>query len=91
MPRTPISPLPAGSASRPGETAVRTDRLLTVAEAAERLGTTERFPRRLIAERRIAFVKVGRHVRIADSVLTAYVEAHTVQPARRRSGYGRAA
>ncbi|MER7661911.1 excisionase family DNA-binding protein [Streptomyces sp. NPDC096193] len=68
------------------------DVLLTVEQAAERLGTTERFPRRLIAERRIAFVKVGRHVRIAESVLTAYIEGNTVQPIRRRrSRYGRAA
>ncbi|MDT3397633.1 excisionase family DNA-binding protein [Streptomyces sp. B1866] len=61
------------------------DRLLTVAEAAERLGTTERFPRRLIAERRITFVKVGRHVRIAETALDAYIEANTVQPATRRT------
>ena len=42
--------------------AARVDRLLTVALVAELLGTTERFPRRLIAERRIRFVRVGRHV-----------------------------
>ena len=41
------------------------DRLLTVEEAAERMRTKPRFIRRLIAERRIAFVKLGRHVRIA--------------------------
>lgn len=69
------------------------ERMLTVGEVAERLGTTERFPRRLIAERRIAFVKVGRHVRIAESVLDAYIEANTVQPAvrRTRAGFRRAA
>ncbi|MFE4540375.1 excisionase family DNA-binding protein [Streptomyces scopuliridis] len=68
------------------------DRLLTVDETAERLGTGVRFVRRLVSERRIAFVKVGRHVRVSDSVLTAYIEAHTVQPVRRvRSDYGRAA
>ncbi|SHM59296.1 excisionase family DNA-binding protein [Streptomyces yunnanensis] len=68
------------------------ERYLTIPEVAERLGTTERFPRRLVAERRIAFVKVGRHVRIAESVLAAYIAACTVQPARRfRSGYGQAA
>jgi excisionase family DNA binding protein len=63
------------------------DRLLTVDQVAERLGTTVRFPRRLIAERRITFVKVGRHVRIPESALAAYVDAHTVhsvQPRRRR-------
>jgi excisionase family DNA binding protein len=42
-------------------------RLLTVGQAAERLGTTERFPRRLIAERRITFVKLGTHVRIPEA------------------------
>ncbi|WP_371632969.1 helix-turn-helix domain-containing protein [Streptomyces sp. NBC_01259] len=69
-----------------------TDLLLTVDQAAERLGTTARFPRRLIAERRIAFVKVGSHVRIKASVLEAYIEGNTVQPIRRRrSRYGRAA
>ena len=40
----------------------RMERLLTVAQAAELLSTTERFPRRLIAERRIRFVRLGRHV-----------------------------
>lgn len=69
-----------------------TDPLLTVDQAAERLGTTARFPRRLIAERRIAFVKVGSHVRIKESALVAYIEGNTVQPIRRRrSRYGRAA
>ncbi|MFE2975504.1 excisionase family DNA-binding protein [Streptomyces sp. NPDC059258] len=69
-----------------------TDPLLTVDQGAERLGTTARFPRRLIAERRIAFVKVGSHVRIKESVLAAYIEGTTVQPIRRpRSRYGRAA
>ncbi|GHH68798.1 DNA-binding protein [Streptomyces sulfonofaciens] len=56
------------------------DRLLSVAQVAERLGTTQRFPRRLIAERRIAFVKVGRHVRIPESALNAYIERRTTNP-----------
>ncbi|WP_333769542.1 helix-turn-helix domain-containing protein [Streptomyces sp. IBSBF 2435] len=56
------------------------DRLLTVEQAAERLGTGVRFPRRLIEERRITFVKVGRHVRIPASALDAFVAANTVQP-----------
>ncbi|MGK5532110.1 helix-turn-helix domain-containing protein [Streptomyces sp. URMC 129] len=68
------------------------DRYLSVAEVAEVLGTTVRFPRRLIAERRITFVKVGRHVRIPQSALTAYLESNTVRPVqRRRARYGRAA
>jgi excisionase family DNA binding protein len=55
-----------------------------VAQVAELLGTTERFPRRLIAERRIAFVKVGRHMRIPANAVGAFIEAHTVQPIRQR-------
>ncbi|MGW0572422.1 helix-turn-helix domain-containing protein [Streptomyces tauricus] len=56
------------------------DRYLTVDQVAELLGTTARFPRRLIAERRITFVKVGRHVRIPESAVDAFVAAHTVEP-----------
>ena len=56
-----------------------TDRLLTVAQAAEILATSERFPRRLITERRIRFVRVGRHVRIPESVLRAFIDAGTVE------------
>lgn len=61
------------------------DELLTIAEAAERLGTSVRFPRRLITERRITFVRVGRHVRIPTSALDAYVRANTVEPMGRAS------
>ncbi|GEB51935.1 excisionase family DNA-binding protein [Streptomyces cacaoi] len=68
------------------------DRYLNVDQVAELLGTTSRFPRRLIAERRITFVKVGRHVRISESALAEYISAHTVQPTRpRRSRVRRAA
>ena len=55
------------------------DRLLTVEEAADRLGTSVRFVRRLIFERRIAFVKVGRHVRIAAADLDAYIRGARVE------------
>lgn len=56
------------------------DRLLTVDEAAEVLGTTSRFPRRLIAERRIRFVKLGHHVRIPESAIAEFVAHGTVDP-----------
>lgn len=62
-----------------------TDRLLTVAEAAEVLGTTERFPRRLIEQRRIRFVRVGRHVRIPESALVEFIEAGLVEPITTRN------
>lgn len=66
------------------------ERLLSVAEVADLLGTTERFPRRLIAERRIRFVHVGRHVRIPESALREFVAAGTVEPVRVRWRGGKA-
>ena len=55
------------------------DRLVTVEEAADRLGTSVRFVRRLIAERRIAYVKVGRHVRLDPADVEAFIAASRVQ------------
>ena len=55
------------------------DTLLTVDQAAERLGTSVRFVRRLIAERRIVYVKLGRHVRIAADDLEAFIVAGRVE------------
>jgi excisionase family DNA binding protein len=59
------------------------DTLLTVEQAAERLGTSVRFVRRLVAERRIAYHKVGRHVRIAEHDLINYLAAGRVAPGGR--------
>jgi excisionase family DNA binding protein len=55
------------------------DRLLTVEEAAERLGTSTRFVRRLVADRRIAYVKVGRHVRLDPTDVEAFIAASRVE------------
>jgi excisionase family DNA binding protein len=55
------------------------DRLLTVEEAAERLSTSTRFVRRLVAERRIAYVKVGRHVRLDPGEVEAFIVASRVE------------
>ena len=59
------------------------EQLLTVAEAAALLGTTERFPRRLISERRTRFVRMGKHVRIPVSAVDEFIAAGTVQPMTR--------
>lgn len=59
--------------------------LLTVEQAAERLGTTTRFVRRLRAERRIAVVKLGKHIRIDSNDLDAYVTASRQEPDHRVS------
>jgi excisionase family DNA binding protein len=57
----------------------RVSRLLTITQAADQLGTGPRFVRRLIAERRIPFHKVGRHVRIAESDLINFVAAGRIE------------
>jgi excisionase family DNA binding protein len=54
------------------------DTLLSVEQAAERLGTSVRFVRRLVFERRIPYVKVGRHVRIPARDLDAFIRAGRV-------------
>ena len=61
------------------------DRLLTIAEAARLLGTTERFPRRLIEQRRIRFARIGRHVRIPESALREFIAAGLVEPVPTRN------
>ena len=72
------------SGNRAGRMTSRRDQstavLLTVEAAAERLSTSPRFIRRLIAERRIEFVKVGRHVRISESALRDFIDAGRVEP-----------
>jgi excisionase family DNA binding protein len=55
------------------------DKLLTVEEAADRLGTSTRFVRRLIFERRIAYTKLGRHVRITSSDLDGLIAAGRIE------------
>ena len=61
------------------------ERLLTVGQMAELLGTTERFPRRLIEERRIRFVRIGRHMRIPESALREFIQAGLVEPVAGRT------
>ena len=63
--------------------ATELDTLLSVEQAAERLGTSVRFVRRLVFERRIAYVKVGRHVRISEHDLSNYVATGRVEADRR--------
>ena len=55
------------------------DTLLSIDQAAERLGTSPRFVRRLVFERRIAYVKLGRHVRIAAFDLDVFIRAGRVE------------
>lgn len=55
------------------------DELLTVAQDGNYLGTGERFVRRLVAERRISYVKLGTYVRLQRSTLDDFIEACRVR------------
>ena len=56
------------------------EKYLNVPETAAYLNTSERFVRRLIAERRVAFHHVGRHIRFALSDLDEWLAASRVEP-----------
>jgi excisionase family DNA binding protein len=57
-------------------------RLLTLPEAAERLGLKEATLRFWVWQRKIEIVRVGRAVRISEDVVRRLIERGTV-PARR--------
>lgn len=61
-----------------GSDGVVHDALLTIAQAGEYLGTGERFVRRLVAQRRISYVKLGKYVRLQQSALDAFIESGRV-------------
>ena len=85
---TPIFRQPGGRHDQTEATDIG-DRLLTVEAAAERLSTSVRFIRRLIAERRIEFVRVGRHVRISEAALAEFIDAGRIEPLTAHPGTGR--
>ena len=60
------------------------EKLYTLDEAATVMGTTGRFPRRLVAQRRIRFVKVGRFVRIPESAIDEFLDEGAVEVVVRR-------
>lgn len=49
-------------------------RLLDMAQVAEHLCTTERHIRRLAAERRIPFVRVGRFIRFDPAAVATWLD-----------------
>jgi excisionase family DNA binding protein len=60
-------------------TPLEIERLYTKSEAAELLNISHRFITRLVLERRIGFVKVGRLVRIPHSAICEIVSAGTIE------------
>ena len=61
---------------------------LTLTQAAAYLNVSERFVRRLVAERRIAFHKVGHFLRFRAEDLDAFLEAGRVEPVQSRGRLG---
>ncbi|NQW73557.1 MAG: helix-turn-helix domain-containing protein [Actinobacteria bacterium] len=59
--------------------------LLTIEQAAAMLAVNERMIRRLIETRRIAFIKVGRHVRFRERDLASAIHTWTIEPSKRTS------
>ena len=58
----------------------RPDAPLDIAQAAKYLNVTERFMRRIVAERRIAFFRVGRLLRFRAQDLDAFFSGGRVEP-----------
>jgi excisionase family DNA binding protein len=47
---------------------------LTIDQLAERLGVTERYVRRLVAERRVPYRKLGKLIRFADHEIAEWLD-----------------
>jgi len=52
--------------------------LLDIAGLAGRLGVTERFVRRLIAQRRVPFYKIGKFVRFDPHEIAAWIDQRRI-------------
>ena len=62
---------PNGSAGK-----LNRGRLLDVAEAAERLGITQRFVRKLVAQRQLPVYRINsRTIRLSETDLDAYLDS----------------
>ena len=81
-PTTPTALRPPKKAEPSAADRRRTRMLLTVDQAAERLGTSTRFIRRLRFEGRIAVIKLGKHIRIDSDDLDAFIKAGRQEPSQ---------
>ena len=61
--------------------------LITIDQLAERLGVTQRYVRRLVAEKRVPYRKLGKLVRFAEHEIAAWLDT----PRRPQDGNGRSA
>lgn len=63
----------------------QTQRLLTVKQAADRTGYEPTSIRQWVNERRLEHVRLGREIRIEESVFDAFIAAHTVPAVAQRT------
>jgi excisionase family DNA binding protein len=56
------------------------DAPLNIEEAAHRLGVSVRYMRRIVDEKRVRYLKVGRLVRFRGADLEAYLKQAEVEP-----------
>jgi excisionase family DNA binding protein len=61
--------------------------LVDITRAAERLGVSVRYVRRLVAERRIPYVKFGHLLRFDPVELGAWIDAARVNPGEFGKGH----
>ena len=67
---------------------INVDQLLTLDEVASRMGVPFRMVRRLTSDRRIAFVKVGKYVRIPASAVEEFIAAGYIPAIAQVSSHG---
>ena len=72
---------PTGERRNPPETALASP-LIDIHGVAEALGVTPRHIQRLVAERRIPYLKVGRFVRCGRAELSVWLDQQRVEVAR---------
>ncbi len=63
-------------------------KLLTIDELAERLGVTHRHVRRLVTERRVPFLRVGRLIRFDPAKIVEWLDDASCPAGSRRSRNG---
>jgi excisionase family DNA binding protein len=74
-----------GRADRPHRNDRSPESLLDIDGLATRLGVTARFVRRLVEERRVPYLKVGRLVRFDPVEVERWIDLTRVEPAQLRS------
>jgi len=71
-----------------GKVVAASDALLDVDRLAARLGVTVRFVRRLVEDRRIPYLKIGRLVRFDPVEVERWIDTTRVDPEQQRAHVG---